>query len=194
MHSLRPFHPLLAFLSPPFPSFLNPSRPYTPSPPRARLQVEILTLCKRSTKDAAFDATIAELTKRMSPVLSVTSRWIKPELSFRAVSDLADTRPVFLLDERGMLPKDSRQFSQMVYRAFEGGGSRIAFVIGDADGLTVEVRGLERKHGVCMLSLSSLTFTHKMVSFGTATIFCLGGCVCVFFLSVSLYSCAIIYK
>lgn len=165
MRTLCPFRPIPTFLPPSLPSCLTPSRPYT-LPPRARLQIEVLTLCKRSGKDAAFDASIAELTKRMSPTLAVTSRWVKPEVSSRVVSSLADTRPVFLLDERGILPKDSRHFAQIVYKAFEQGGSRIAFVIGDADGLTDEVRALDKKHGVCTLSLSRLTFTHKMVSFG----------------------------
>lgn len=67
-----------------------------------------------------------------------------------------------------MLPKDSRHFAHLVYKAFEEGGSKIAFVIGDADGLSEDMRALRGRRGVSLLSLSTLTFTHKMVSYRIA--------------------------
>lgn len=133
--------------------------------PRAKLQVEVVTLCKRSGKDSVFDPSISELAKRMSPVLSVSSRWVKPEHAARTVADLAHRAPVFVLDENGRLPNDSRHFADMLYDALQDGGSRAAFVIGDAEGIPKEVREIVKGNGNARwLSLGPLTFTHKMVS------------------------------
>lgn len=124
-----------------------------------------MTLCKRSGKDAIFESAIAELTKRMSPVLSVSSRWVKPEHAPRVVADLASRAPVFVLDEHGDMPRDSRHFAEMMYGALQDGGSRAAFVIGDAKGITEDVRQtVKGNRRASLISLGPLTFTHKMVS------------------------------
>lgn len=101
----------------------------------------------------------------MSPVLSVSSRWVKPEHARRAVADLAHRAPVFVLDEHGAMPSDSRHFADMLYGALQDGGSRVAFVIGDAEGITEEIREVVKGNGSTrLMSLGPLTFTHKMVS------------------------------
>lgn len=123
-----------------------------------------MTLCKRSGKDSVFDASITELSKRMSPVLSVSSRWVKPEHAARTVADLARRAPVFVLDEKGGMPRDSIHFAERLYEALQEGGSRAAFVIGDAAGISKDVRDVVQASGNArLLSLGPLTFTHKMV-------------------------------
>lgn len=164
---LRPLQSgLLTFLPPPvLPLHLPRFKTTAPTFPKSRLQIEVVTLTKRTSKDAVFEPFISELAKRMSPHLSVTSRWIKRENTLRAVSDLIDSRRrLILLDPKGALPHHSRHFTQLVYDELELGGSRLVFVIGDADGFSKEVRELEGRAGVRMMSLSPLTFTHVMVS------------------------------
>lgn len=132
--------------------------------PTAKLKVEVLTLCKRSGKDGKYDDEIASYEKRMSPVMAVSSRWVKPERSENAVRELAACSSVVLLDSSGRLPKDSRHFSKLLYEGLEQGGSRISFVIGGPEGLSNEVRALASQgSSITMLSLGPLTFTHKMV-------------------------------
>lgn len=165
---LRPLQShVLTFLppSPVLPLHLPRFKKTVPTIPKSRLQIEIVTLAKRTSKDALFEPSITELTKRMSPHLSVTSRWIKREQTLRILSDLIDShRRLILLDPQGLLPRDSRHFAQLVFDELQFGGSRLVFVIGDADGFSKEVRELQGRAGVRMMSLSPLTFTHKMVS------------------------------
>mmetsp|Transcript_14927 Transcript_14927/g.25903 ORF Transcript_14927/g.25903 Transcript_14927/m.25903 type:complete len:148 (-) Transcript_14927:171-614(-) len=86
---------------------------------------------------------------------------LKPTLSLNSSYIIA-------MDERGNIPKDSNQFSELLFNWLEKGGSRVAFVIGGADGLPEAVkkdRDLplhQRRYVHYFLSLSNLTFTHKM--------------------------------
>lgn len=143
---------------------------------RAKLQVQVVSIGKRSGKDTVFDDQIAELVKRMRPVMEVESRWIKPGAAVQAVREMSAAVPVVLLDEAGAMPKDSVQFSSTLYELLERGGSRLSFVIGDAEGLPSELvqdaRG-GRAHNLKLLSLGPLTFTHKMVCTALALLYTL---------------------
>lgn len=131
--------------------------------PRAKLRVDVLTLGKPNGKDAAYDVPIQEYVKRMSGSLTIHERYIKNKTAVETVSEFSRNGSVILLDEKGVLPSDSVHFSKIVFNALERGGSRLAVVIGDADGLPAEMKALSKNDRVQLISLSSLTFTHKMV-------------------------------
>lgn len=159
-----------AFLSPAVLSFTPKRRVLSRNASRicAKLKVEVINIGKRSGKDAVFDDQINEYVKRMRPVLSVQGRWVKAESAVENVKRHSEQGAVILLDEKGKMAKDSVHFSEIMYDALERGGSRLAIVIGDAEGLpdellTLAERSERSKKNVQLLSLSTLTLTHKMV-------------------------------
>ena len=62
----------------------------------------------------------------------------------------------FALDETGK-ELTSREFSKTMYKAFEDGGTHVAFIIGGFSGLPQEI-----KDRYPLLSLSKMTWTHQM--------------------------------
>lgn len=129
----------------------------------AKLKVQLITIGKRSGKDAVFDPLVAEYTKRISKVISMSERSVKRESAAALVEELSNREAVMLMDEHGPMPRDSIHFSEMIFAALERGGSRLSILVGDADGLPPSVLELQNAR-VQKVSLSPLTFTHKMVS------------------------------
>lgn len=130
----------------------------------AKYKVEIATLGKKTSKDATYDDAIAEYAKRMHAVMHVTERQLKRDNAARALCSSRDSgASLALLDVGGVLPRDSVDFARIVFNALQEGRSRLTFVIGDADGFPDDVRNI---HGprIHIVSLSTLTLTHKMVS------------------------------
>ncbi|PXF47375.1 Ribosomal RNA large subunit methyltransferase H [Gracilariopsis chorda] len=127
----------------------------------AKLKVQLITIGKRSGKDAVFDPLVAEYTKRMSNVISISERSVKRESATALVAELSKREAVMLMDEHGPMPRDSIHFSEMIFAALERGGSRLSMIVGDADGLPLSVLEVQNSR-VQKVSLSPLTFTHKM--------------------------------
>jgi 23S rRNA pseudoU1915 N3-methylase RlmH len=135
---------------------------------RAKLRVSVLNIGRHSSKDAAFDGVVDEYVKRLRPVMDVDTRWIKPDAAVAAVLDAAQSgTAVLCLDAKGMVLRSSEHFAELLYSRLESGGSRLCFVVGDADGLPDELKpgalGLRSRPNVEHVSLSNLTLTHKMV-------------------------------
>lgn len=99
----------------------------------------------------------------MSRTLTVTERTVKPDAAAATVSNMREKGSVMLLDEKGRMPRDSIHFAEIVYDALEQGGSRLGVVIGGAEGLPKDVVAIGKENNVQLISLSPLTFTHKMV-------------------------------
>ncbi len=82
------------------------------------------------------------------------------------MADRAKGHTVILLDPKGK-SCTSEVFSVDLYRWLDVGGSRVAFVIGGADGLPLELKmHVDRKESskvpfLPSISLSALTFTHQ---------------------------------
>ncbi|KAI0559411.1 tRNA (guanine-N1-)-methyltransferase [Gracilaria domingensis] len=129
---------------------------------QAKLKVNLVTIGKKRGKDAVFDPLVSEYTKRMSRVISVQEKSVKREAASKMVQELSQRESVMLMDEKGSMPRDSVHFSEMVFAALEQGGSRLSIVIGDEDGLPQDVSSTKGSR-VRKVSLSPLTFTHKMV-------------------------------
>lgn len=135
---------------------------------RAKLGVTVLNVGRHSSKDAVFDDAITEYVRRMRHSLSVDVRWVKPDAAVGSVLASAKSgASVVCLDGRGESPKSSEHFAEIVFRKLELGGSRLTFVIGDAEGLPAELvmhaLNPAGKPKLDLLSLGPLTLTHKMV-------------------------------
>lgn len=139
-------------------------RQFRTNPPAlARYKVDVVTLGRRNSKDAVYDAGVEEYTRRMSHSVLMTERLIKPENALKHLTSARDSGgSVLLLDEDGHLPKGSVAFTDLLFNALREGGSKCSFVIGDADGLPYDIRTMPGPR-VSLISLSPLTFTHKMV-------------------------------
>lgn len=138
----------------------------TPARWRGGPRVTLLNIGRASSKDAAYDVGVAEYTRRLAPTLALETRWVRPAAAEAAVLDAANRgATVVLLDGRGRVPRDSVEFSRLVFHALESGGSRAVFVVGDADGLpdTLVQHALGgATPKVDVLSLGPLTLTHRM--------------------------------
>jgi 23S rRNA (pseudouridine1915-N3)-methyltransferase len=134
---------------------------------RAKLSVSVLNIGRHSSKDAAFDDQIAEYQRRLTPVLDLDLRWVRSGAALEAVLAAgAGGGSIVLLDGRGKAPRSSVAFSELLFDRLERGGSRLTYVIGDAEGLPSELisHALDpsAKPRIEMQSLSPLTLTHKM--------------------------------
>lgn len=130
----------------------------------AKYKVEIITLGKRTSKDAVYDDAIAEYVKRMRGTVSFAERHLKRDVALKNLTATHDSgASLILLDAQGLLPRDSRDFAKRVFNALQIGRCRLTFVIGDAEGFPDEIRAFTGSRTQA-LSLSTLTLTHKMVS------------------------------
>lgn len=133
---------------------------------RAALCAQVLHLGRRSGKDAAYDAPVQTYVARMRSSLRVEERWVRADAAVTEVRRIAVRAPVLLLHETGPMPRNSAHFSELLYDRLIRGGSRVAFVIGDDDGIPQELLNDSNNSSlpnIETLSLSSLTLTHKMV-------------------------------
>lgn len=148
----------------------NPHRAYVT---RAALCANVLHLGRKSGKDAIYDAPVETYITRMRSSLRVEERWLRSDAAVAEAHRLAERTPVVLLHEAGPIPRSSVHFSELLYDRLQRGGSRVTFVIGDDDGIPSELLSASTSSAspnIETLSLSTLTFTHKMVR-------CLSNCV-----------------
>lgn len=123
-------------------------------------QVTLYTIGRPSSKDAPYNTVITTLTTRLAPHLTLTAPFLKPSTAAPTLRKAAALgHAVFLCDGAGRTFASSEDFSKALYRAVEDGGSRVVFVIGDADGLSEDVKAVK---GAKLISLGGLTLTHRM--------------------------------
>lgn len=133
----------------------------------AKFNIDIVTLGKRTSKDTVYDSPIDEYKKRMRSILQLTERNVKREQSSRIIEAAREKgASIMILHSEGNLPEDSVHFAQLVFNMLDHGRGKVVIVIGDAEGLP---DGLLRMRGprVNVISLSTLTLTHKMVCYQT---------------------------
>jgi 23S rRNA (pseudouridine1915-N3)-methyltransferase len=90
--------------------------------------------------------------------LEVETVWHKndEDLIRNVNADQSKQHSVVLLDPKGKMCT-SEEFCEQLYEWLDQGGSRLAFVIGGAEGLPEDLR----QSSITKLSLSKLTFTHQ---------------------------------
>ncbi|PJD98255.1 MAG: 50S rRNA methyltransferase [Parachlamydia sp.] len=116
------------------------------------LKCKIISIGK--TRETWLNTAIEEYQKRLRSTVQIEWIWAKDDQQLLA---LVHQEPLFIcLDPLGK-PLNSMQFADYIMRKFEEGGSRLAFVIGGADGLPIALK--QHKEAI---SLSLLTFTHQI--------------------------------
>lgn len=131
---------------------------------RGVAQITIHCVGKRrgsSSSEAWAESAYAEYAKRLAgSQVSLSTAWHKSDEDLTQAVQREEEKgrgSVVCLDERGQL-LSSTAFASLVGAQIVEGGSRLAFVIGGADGLPPALRG----EGRYFLSLSTMTFTHQM--------------------------------
>lgn len=117
------------------------------------LKIQIITIGKN--KDDWLNSAIAEYEKRLKAVMQFKWKFVKNNQELiQATKEL----PIICLDSNGS-SFTSEEFSQYFFSQVEKNGSKIAFVIGGADGIPKQV--FDSSIGIC--SFSKLTFTHQQI-------------------------------
>lgn len=104
-------------------------------------------------KEKWLQEAIAEYEKRLSSAIHL--QWVYPSSEKQLLKLLSEEKSWIALDSRGQM-MDSIKWSQELFAQIEKNGSRLAFVIGAAEGLPPKVLQMAQSRW----SLSPLTFTH----------------------------------
>lgn len=116
------------------------------------LKIRIISVGK--TKEAWLETGLDEYVKRLKPTAAIEFTWVKND---EQLLQIIEKEPLTIcLDPSGKL-MTSEQFSTFLQTKIEEGGSRVAFVIGGAEGLPSQLK----KHST-LFSLSPLTMTHQL--------------------------------
>ena len=116
------------------------------------LKLKIFSIGK--TKESWLEDALQEYIKRLKPFMTIEWIWAKDnsQLTEYASKELT----VICLDPEGEL-LTSQRFASFFDLSWQKGGSRLAIVIGGAEGLPSPL-----KIKYPLISLSRLTFTHQM--------------------------------
>lgn len=116
------------------------------------LKIKILSIGK--FKDQWLEIAINSYEKRLTGVMQIEWKWAKDN---KQLIEWAQKEPtVVCLDPLGHM-HSSEEFSQFLFKNLEGGGSRLAIIVGGSEGLPIEM-----KKNYPLISFSRLTFTHQM--------------------------------
>lgn len=116
-------------------------------------QVKIFTIGK--TKEPWLQEALREYEKRLRPTMSI--EWVIVKDNAQLITQASKEKTWISLSPNASL-FTSEQFSGFIHHHLEKSGSRICFVIGGAEGLSVDFLS---KSPHC-ISLSPLTFTHQI--------------------------------
>lgn len=117
------------------------------------LQIRILSVGK--TKEDWLEDAIGEYAKRLKASVTLDFIWAKND---EQLLQLAEKEPLLIcLDAAGSL-LTSEEFSTFLHKKLQQGGSRLAIVIGGAEGLPPKLKNHSN-----LISLSRMTFTHQIV-------------------------------
>jgi len=117
------------------------------------LKVKVFTVGKN--KDKWIKDCIIEYEKRLSNTMLF--EWLFFKNIVQLESSVINEKLFICLDVSGD-EYNSFKFAEAIFELFERNCSRLAFVIGDANGLSEKLK----KNSICNISLSKLTFTHQM--------------------------------
>ncbi len=116
-------------------------------------KIKIATVGK--TKESWLQEGLEEYAKRLKPFATI--EWILTKTSEKLKQFLKEETSYVCLDPKGKL-YSSEQFSHFLIDQLQAHGSRITFVIGNAEGLPPEIR----QDAATLISFSPITFTHQM--------------------------------
>lgn len=107
------------------------------------------------TKEPWLQAALQEYEERLRSSLSF--EWILAKTS-EQLKQFLEKEEKFLCLDPFAKQFSSEEFSSFLLKSLEAGGSRLAFVIGGAEGLPPELKNRAQS----LLSLSKMTFTHQV--------------------------------
>lgn len=133
---------------------------------RSLAQVAIHCVGKRRTASSSegwVEQGVDSYAVRLRQSIALNTVWHKGDAELLAAVERERGRraAIVCLDERGPT-LTSVQFSDLLWRLLEEGGSRLSFVIGGAEGLPAELRPRSAGRGLEYLSLGRITLTHQM--------------------------------
>jgi 23S rRNA (pseudouridine1915-N3)-methyltransferase len=117
------------------------------------IQIKIFSVGK--TKESWLLEALREYETRLNPLIKI--QWFLVKNSQALEETLSKEAPFIILTPDAE-PLSSEQFCKQLYQWIEKMGSRVSFVIGGAEGLSLTIT----KNSYAKLSLSKLTFTHQM--------------------------------
>lgn len=116
------------------------------------IKIKIISVGK--TKESWLEEAISEYVKRLQGVLSFEFIWVKNDEQLIVA---ASKEPIIVCLDPAGSSKSSEEFALYFKDKVVQAGSRLAFVIGGAEGLPKEIKSRGD-----LLSLSKLTFTHQL--------------------------------
>lgn len=122
---------------------------------RMWLTTNIYIVGKKSAGEEWISQGCQEYEKRLSPVMNVHTHFLKSDAELIKYARQAKGT-IFAMDENGK-QLTSPNFSSVLFKGFEDGGSVVSFIIGGFDGLPDEIKSSYK-----LISLSKLTWTHQM--------------------------------
>jgi 23S rRNA (pseudouridine1915-N3)-methyltransferase len=125
--------------------------------PQMGLQVRIHIRGKAGSGEPWVPQAYDEYAKRLRPVVQLSTVWHKTDADMEAAV-AKEACPLVALDERGV-QLTSPAFSDYLYSKLDAGGSRLAFVIGGAEGLPASIKA---DKSVEKLSLSKVRLLQSL--------------------------------
>ncbi|CDZ81188.1 Ribosomal RNA large subunit methyltransferase H [Candidatus Rubidus massiliensis] len=117
-------------------------------------KIKIISIGKN--KETWLENALAEYKKRLSQLVEFTFIWAKDNDHLLQIIEKESKQSIICLDPNGK-EFDSLQFSKFIQDRLIKADSRLAFVIGGAEGLPLSL-----KSGYELVSLSRLTMTHQL--------------------------------
>jgi 23S rRNA (pseudouridine1915-N3)-methyltransferase len=106
------------------------------------------------SKEKWLEEGVEEYIKRMKSIATVECYWLKDN---EQLTHFARKEALFICLDVSGLPLDSVEFSSYLHTKLIEGGSRLAFIIGGAEGLPQSLQ--QHPHRI---SLSKMTMTHQL--------------------------------
>ncbi|OJU82670.1 MAG: 50S rRNA methyltransferase [Chlamydia sp. 32-24] len=117
-------------------------------------KIKIISIGKN--KETWLENALAEYKKRLCQLVEFTFIWAKDNDHLLQIIEKESKQSIICLDPNGK-EFDSLQFSKFIQDRLIKADSRLAFVIGGAEGLPLSL-----KSGYELVSLSRLTMTHQL--------------------------------
>ncbi|KAJ8905143.1 hypothetical protein NDN08_001653 [Rhodosorus marinus] len=124
----------------------------------ASLRVRLVSVGRRTAKEAWAETPVEEYQKRLGPNLDLECEYVKDDAALvKAMKSATETHWKIAMDAEGR-SYDSQGFSDLLMKRLETSGGRVHIFIGGAEGLSAAAKSSVNE----LVSLSKMTFTHKI--------------------------------
>ncbi len=123
---------------------------------KCNLTTNIIICGKKNGAETFVSEGCIEYEKRLKPFIQFKTTFVKTDEDLVVASNNLKGK-TFALDEHG-IEYNSIQFSEILYKGFEDGGTHVNFIIGGYSGLPHDI-----KLKYPLISLSKMTWPHQFV-------------------------------